>query len=125
MSWVRIAALLRAWYALIRFDLHKALRIETPLDRLPAVARSPRCGVDVAAIVDGFELATCLYWKPVRCLERSVCLVRLLRSRGVAATVVIGYRPLPFVAHAWVEVDGHILNDSSAYQQRLKRLLVV
>jgi hypothetical protein len=32
---------------------------------------------------------------------------------------VIGYRPSPFFSHAWVEVDGRIVNDSPVYQERL------
>ena len=67
-------------------------------------------------------LATCLYWKPVLCLQRSVCAVRLLRSHGVAARLVIGYRPSPFFSHAWVEVDGRVVNSSPAYKTRLRVL---
>jgi hypothetical protein len=37
----------------------------------------------------------------------------------VAAEMVIGYRPSPFFSHAWVEVNGSIVNDSPAYQEKL------
>jgi hypothetical protein len=74
------------------------------------------------AICDAVLLATCLYWKPVLCLQRSVCTVRLLREHGVGARLVIGYRPSPFFSHAWVEVDGRIVNGSPAYQTRLRLL---
>ena len=74
------------------------------------------------SICDAVLLATCLYWKPVLCLQRSVCLVRLLRKNGVAAHLMVGYRPMPFCSHAWVEVDGRVVNGSPAYQTRLRLL---
>jgi hypothetical protein len=48
--------------------------------------------------------------------------VRLLRKRGVVARLVIGYRPVPYFFHAWVEVNGQIVNDSTTYQDRLQVL---
>lgn len=76
------------------------------------------------AICDAVLLATCLYWKPVLCLQRSVGTARLLRKHGVNARLVIGYRPAPFFAHAWVEVDGRVVYGSPAYQKRLRPLYV-
>jgi Transglutaminase-like superfamily len=74
-------------------------------------------------ICDAVLLATCLYWKPVLCLQRSVCTARMLRRYGVAARVAIGFRPAPFFSHAWVEVDGKVVYGSAAYQQRLQMLV--
>ena len=76
-------------------------------------------------ICDAVLLATCFYWKPVLCLQRAVCTVRLLRQHGIVAKLVIGYRPSPFFSHAWVEVDGRVVYGSPAYQKRLKPLHVV
>jgi hypothetical protein len=75
-------------------------------------------------ICDAVLLATCLYWKPVLCLQRSVCTARLLRKHGVYARMVIGYRPSPFFSHAWVEVGGRVVYGSAAYQKRLRPLYV-
>jgi hypothetical protein len=77
------------------------------------------------AICDAVLLATCFYWKPVLCLQRAVCTVRLLRRRGIGARLVIGYRPSPFFSHAWVEIDGRVVYGSTAYQKRLKTLHIV
>jgi Transglutaminase-like superfamily len=74
-------------------------------------------------ICDAVLLATCFYWKPVLCLQRSVCTARLLRRYGVAVRVAIGFRPAPFFSHAWVEVDGKVVYGSAAYQQRLQMLV--
>ena len=77
------------------------------------------------AVCNAVLLATCFYWKPVLCLQRSVCAVRLLRNYGIAAKLVIGYRPAPFFSHAWVEVDGRVVNGSAGYQSRMRVLCTV
>lgn len=40
------------------------------------------------------------------CLEQSLVIWFLLRRRGFNASVRIGVQPLPFAAHAWVELNG-------------------
>jgi len=47
------------------------------------------------------------------CLERSLVLCWLLRRRGIGGQLRIGARKQGgrFEAHAWVEVDGSVLND--------------
>jgi hypothetical protein len=53
------------------------------------------------------------------CLPRAAVATRLLRRRGVAATLVVGVRHTPFAAHAWVEIDrvpsGPEAAESDAY----------
>jgi hypothetical protein len=117
---------IRALYELARYDvIHLLLKIsgiQQQIGRQRFAAR-PASGGCETAISHAMVLATCLYWKPVPCLQRSVCLLRLLRGNGVAARLVIGYRPVPFLSHAWVEVDGRVVNDSPAYQKLLHVLL--
>jgi len=52
-------------------------------------------------------------WYPKRtlCLQRSAVTTCLLRVRGISAAMKIGVRPMPFMAHAWVEADGFVVND--------------
>ncbi len=73
-------------------------------------------------ICEAVRLASCFYVKPVLCLQRSVAAARLLRKAGIDGRLVIGYRPTPFFSHAWVEVDGRVVNDSPAYKERLRVL---
>lgn len=40
------------------------------------------------------------------CLERSVATFILCRSLGLDVVWVSGFRPVPFLSHAWVEVGG-------------------
>jgi hypothetical protein len=42
----------------------------------------------------------------------------MLRRNGIPAHMVIGAQKLPFKAHAWVEVEGHILNDRLASREK-------
>lgn len=48
------------------------------------------------------------------CLERSLALWWLLRRRGIASDLRIGARKESelFEAHAWIELNGVVLNDS-------------
>lgn len=40
------------------------------------------------------------------CLEQSVALYVLLRRWGHPALLRVGVQPYPFLAHAWIELDG-------------------
>jgi prolyl oligopeptidase len=57
------------------------------------------------------DVACVLYFKEVRCLQRSAAAACLLRGNGIPAELVIGVRHWPFCAHAWVEVSGRVVND--------------
>jgi len=122
-TWIVI----RALYELARHDM--VLRLGGSGRAIQQVSRQsistkPANRELEQAVCDAVLLATCLYWKPVLCLQRSVCTARLLRKHGVNARLVIGYRPAPFFAHAWVEVDGKVVYGSPAYQQRLQPIYV-
>ena len=58
-------------------------------------------------------------WYPRRaeCLQRSAVLTCLLRRYGFPAQMVIGTQKLPFRAHAWVELDGRVVNDKQDMPQ--------
>lgn len=120
-AWLAFIAL----YELACYDVISALRGSTNIHRRlgrPPITSKPTSHELVRTTCDAVLLAACLYWKPVLCLQRSVCIVRLLRKHGIVARLVIGYRPVPFFSHAWVEVDGRIVNDSPTYQERLQVL---
>jgi hypothetical protein len=64
-------------------------------------------------------VAEACVWYPKRafCLQRSWVASLLLRRHGIPSQVVIGYRPAPLDSHAWVEVDGRVVNDRPQYQK--------
>ena len=119
--------LIRALYELARYEVVLSLRgsgrILSQLRRQSVSIESSSTDLE-KTICDAVLLATCFYWKPVLCLQRAVCTVRLLRRHGIHARLVIGYRPSPFFSHAWVEVDGRVVYGSAAYQKRLMPLHV-
>lgn len=52
-------------------------------------------------------------WSPIRitCLPLSFSVVAELIRNNIPAQLVIGVRPTPFVAHAWVEIDQRVCGD--------------
>jgi Transglutaminase-like superfamily len=76
----------------------------------------------IREICDAVDIASCFYYKPVACMQRSFVAVRLLRKAGISADLVIGARPIPFLSHAWVEVHGQVVNDKKGYKRRLAEI---
>jgi hypothetical protein len=58
------------------------------------------------------DYACVFYFKRVFCLQRSLATALLLRRHGWKAEMVLGVQTLPFKSHAWVEVDGVVVNDT-------------
>ena len=123
----KIRLVCKAMYEIVRYEVVLSLlgsgRILSQLKR-QFISAQPGSAELEKAICDAVLLATCFYWKPVLCLQRAVCTVRLLRRHGINARLVIGYRPSPFFSHAWVEVEGRVVYGSPAYQTRLMKLHV-
>lgn len=119
---------MRAFVELIRYDVVNSTfgfeRIHAKLSRQKV---QPKQAINDAAamIPEAVSLAACFYWKPILCLQRSAVATRMLKKQGVDAHMVIGYRPSPFFSHAWVEVDGRVVNDSPAYKERLQVLCTI
>ncbi len=70
----------------------------------------------VQAITAAMDRAIRYYPRHSLCLQRSAALTCLLRSCEVPADMVIACRRIPFKGHAWVEVDGNVVNDSARVQ---------
>jgi hypothetical protein len=105
---------LKAYLMLAYFDLSLARRGFGALHNevhLCPVAPQPVLPRVTEEICTAVEAACIWYWKEVLCLQRSVASACLLRRHGVAARIVIGIQHIPFKAHAWVEVDGRVVND--------------
>ena len=104
---------LQAYWNLLRFDfylrrgnfnaLHSRVRgYPTRTRRRPPALQQLCRAMDMACI---------WYWKEALCLQRSAAMTCLLRRHGVPAQLVIGAQQIPFKAHAWVQVDGAVVND--------------
>jgi len=102
-----------AYCKLIRFELCLArgnfAALYDKVRRYPVRLKStPRAVEDISCAVD---MACIWYPKQVLCLQRSAVTACLLRQHGIASQLVIGAQQMPFKAHAWVEVDGSVVND--------------
>lgn len=103
-----LAAYARATRALRRRSLPDALaRMSRSADPACGLAKDPggtgmRLGAAVTRLLGALP-------RDPRCLRKSLVLSALLARRGIGATLVIGVRPDPFAAHAWVERDGRPL----------------
>jgi hypothetical protein len=60
------------------------------------------------------------------CMHRSLALQRILARRGIAAKLCIGIgrKPNLFPGHAWLEVDGVVVNDDAEVVSRYVPLTI-
>ena len=117
-----LAALtIEAWAGLACFDaarlagfaeIHRYIR-----HRGRARRTTPPGLVSPGSLVWAVDEACVWYFKPVFCLQRSAVATWMLRRHGFDGSLVIGYRPVPFESHAWVELDGLIVNDRPQYRK--------
>ena len=68
----------------------------------------------VRAMVDRAQM---YYPKKAMCLQHSAVVTCLLRRRGVPAVMILAAQEFPPKGHAWVEVDGKVVNDFKAVQR--------
>jgi Transglutaminase-like superfamily len=105
---------LQAYLKLIHFDFYLARKDFTAIHnkvRHCAVAKNDPSPGAVEQICAAVDMACIWYWKEALCLQRSAALACLLKRHGVPAKMVIGAQQMPFKAHAWVEVEGRVVND--------------
>jgi hypothetical protein len=81
--------------------------------RRSQVNRSRRTVCDAGALSHIMDVACVLYFNQVLCLQRSAALTLLMRRYGFEAKLVVGTQLFPFLAHAWVEWNGDVVNDSA------------
>src|SRR3981189_625845 len=105
---------LKAYLKLIHFDLYLArgnfAALYNKVRNYP-VGGQAASGDAVEQICSAVDMACIWYWKEALCLQRSAATACLLKKHGVHAQMVIGAQQMPFKAHAWVEVDGRVVND--------------
>jgi len=104
----------KAYLKLIHFDLYLArgnfAALYEKVGRYP-VGKQSLSADAVERICSAVDMACIWYWKEALCLQRSAATACLLKRYGASAQLVIGAQQMPFKAHAWVEVDGRVVND--------------
>jgi hypothetical protein len=117
--------LLKAAGFLLRFflyqDVYKRIENLVPLAKPAAVEPDLEKAAAIAAIV---ELAARRRLAQATCLRRSLVLWYLLRRQGIDSEIRLGIRKQDdrALGHAWVEIDGHIINDDSETIQHYTRI---
>ena len=105
---------LKAYLKLIHFDLYLArgnfAALYDKIRSYPVAAHAPAPDA-IENICSAVDIACIWFWKEVLCLQRSAATACLLKRYGVQAQMVIGAQQMPFKAHAWVEVEGRVVND--------------
>ncbi len=113
------ALFLQAFVQLILHDIflwrHDFAALHSKVHLLPLASRTPSEG-DTEAICRAVAYACIWYPRPVLCLQRSSITVAVLRRYGIRGEMVIGAQRLPLKAHAWVEVNGIVVNDKPEVQ---------
>ena len=116
----RLLLVLQAYLSLIRFDLYLARAdFESLYNKVRnyPVRKKPASPNSVERVCAAVEMACIWYYKEVLCLQRSAVTACPLRKYGVSANLAIGAQQMPFKAHAWVEVDGKVVNDKQYVSQ--------
>lgn len=116
----RLLLLVRAYLSLIRFELYLVRgTFETLYDKVRKYPTRKKSGSpdSVERICSAVDMACIWYWKEALCLQRSAATTCLLRKYGVSAHLVIGAQQMPFKAHAWVEVEGKVVNDKQCVRE--------
>jgi hypothetical protein len=104
----------KAFRKLIQFDVHLVRRDSEALYdsvRTWPIAEEVVRAHSVEEVCAAMDTACVWYWKEVLCLQRAAATTCLLKNYGVPAQLVIGAQQIPFKAHAWVEVEGRVVND--------------
>jgi hypothetical protein len=110
-----LSLVLRAYLHLLEMDVLMRLgdlesihrRVRKSATRSVAGRSKPA----VEQVCHAVDLACVFYFKRVLCLQRSAATTVLLRRYGYSAELVIGAQIMPFKSHAWVEIDGAVVND--------------
>lgn len=113
--------------------MHIAVRV-IGFNRLQQRVANTRPGIDVHEATATHSVRMCVVninrvkrYSLFRgnCLSQSLALARLLRRRGVVPTLQLGVRLTgpKFDAHAWVEHDGRVLNDTQDVHTRFTPLV--
>jgi len=105
-TWVGLRVLgFRRWKSIFAWFAARRVRRARAADSAPLSAASAIARLEDVA-------ARHLFFR-TNCLERSLVLCWLLERRGIGGQLRLGARKEGgrFEAHAWVEVDGSVVND--------------
>ena len=96
-------------------------------DKKQALLRRSRADIGVAReLVSQFmRVRPLLYTARDHCLFDSLVLMQFLMKHGIAATLVFGVATKPFAAHAWVQIETTLLNETVEEASLYRPILVI
>lgn len=107
---------------LVSFDVRLKLlgfrKVCDWVEQCPIAQIAPQPGA-IPDVIDTVNRACVYYPKKILCFERSAVVTRLLRRVGVSAKLIIGAQRVPFYMHAWVEVDGSLVDGDPLTRKHL------
>lgn len=117
---------IKVWLALLHYEVVAKLYgyqavLKTARNDVRATAKLGR-RVPLETIRDAVEIGAALYFKQVHCLQRSCVGTHLLREAGWDAHLTIGVQIVPFSSHAWIELDGAVVNDRPYVREKYRVL---
>lgn len=117
---------LTAFFGLLAFDLLLRFRgfdaLIKKVERWPAAAPHTRDPQTCRRVCSMVNTAQVYYPKKAMCLQHSAVVTCLLRRHGVPAEMVLAAQEFPPKGHAWVEVDGIVVNDFRQVKTRYREL---
>jgi hypothetical protein len=117
---------IEAWLLLLSFELavrSKAFeRIRSTVQRELVLPARSASSIPSEQLSRAMDYACVFYFKRVQCLQRSAATTLLLRRHGWNAEMVTGVQIIPYNAHAWVEMNGEVVNDKP-YMRDIYRVL--
>jgi len=120
-----VCPFMEAWLLLFFIEMVMLFRSSASLrqtiaTQAVAIKAQKQSRVEVLSRV--MDLACVFYFKRVLCLQRSAATTLFMRRHGVHAQMVAGAQILPPEFHAWVEVDGTVVNDKP-YMHEIYQIL--
>jgi len=110
---------IQAWLLLARIDLQMRLQSYVQWQSIlfePTVVKKVKQQHQVSALIVIAEMAARNHWCQMNCLRRTLAEKSLLAQHGIDSHVHIGVRKnnaSTLTAHAWLSVEGQVVNDSA------------
>ena len=113
-----------AFLGLLAFDLMLRVRgfnsLITRVETWPTASQPPRDPEITRRVRAMVDRAQMYYPKKAMCLQHSAVVTCLLRRRGVPAQMILAAQEFPPKAHAWVEVENEVVNDSAEVKTKYR-----
>lgn len=107
--------IVESWMILLHLEWimrTKGLKKMHEVVRCQPVLKAPTQDVAPHLLVyQALDYACLLYFKQVLCLQHSCAATLLLRRYGWKAELVLGAQIVQLASHAWVEIEGVVVND--------------